>query len=530
MNEQRRDHARPVVRMVDVSKSFGGIRALSGVSFQVAQGEIHALLGENGAGKSTILKILRGVQPLDSGLIEVDGVALKDHTPESARAAGVAMIYQEMSLIPTLTVAQNIFLEREIRDRMGFIDDAEAVRRARALFDQFGVQIDPNALVSSLSAGQCQLTEIVKAASQAARVLILDEPTTALSDAEVGHLFEFLRRLKAKGVGIIYVSHRMDEIVQIADTATILRDGKHVLTAPLSELTLEKMIEHIVGRRSAGLSISARSEASGGEVLLELREASGAQKPRNVSLTVRSGEVVGVAGLLGSGRSALARLVCGIDPLVSGEIRVRGAAVKLKSPRDAIRQGIALVPENRAQQGVIGQHSVASNITLPLLDKLSHRYWLQQDRAERVVRKQIDDLRIKTASPEKAIRTLSGGNQQKAVLAKWLALNPNVLVLDEPTSGIDIGSKSEIVALIRTLAQQGKAILLISSELAELLAASDRVVIMSDGEMVNELSHAQLTDDEHEAGDGIERLQRAERRLQHAIQLAAQKQGEVNEQ
>ena len=362
------------VRLMGVSKAFGGVRALEDVSIDVRVGEIHALLGENGAGKSTILKILNGVHAPTAGRIEVFGTELKEHTPDEAKRAGIGMIFQEMSLVPTLTAAQNIFLNNEIKGSTGFIDDASAERRARELFEGLGVDIDPRAEVGALSAGQRQLTEIVKAISRNVRILILDEPTTALSGGEVEKLFAFLRTLKSEGVAIVYVSHRMDEITRIADRATILRDGKHVVTAPMSELTLDRIIEHIVGRRSRGFSDVRRLEASRGAPLLELRGLCGQRKPQNVDLTLYAGEVVGVAGLLGSGRSALARVLFGIDPKRSGEIRIKGAPVEIKSPVDAIAKGIALVPEDRLRQGLVLEHSVESNTSLSILDRLAS--WL----------------------------------------------------------------------------------------------------------------------------------------------------------
>ena len=319
------------MRLTGVSKTFGGVHALDNVSIEVRSGEIHALLGENGAGKSTILKILNGVHAPTAGRIEVYGTELTEHTPEAAKRAGVGMIFQEMSLVPTLTAAQNSFLNNEMKASFGFIDDGGAERRAHELFESLGVDIDPKAEVGALSTGQRQLTEIVKAISRNVRVLILDEPTTALSGSEVEKLFAFLRTLKSESVAIIYVSHRMDEITRLADHATILRDGHHVVTAPMSELTLDKIIEHIVGRRSRGFSDVKRGRASRGVPLLEARGLSGPRKPEGVDLTLYAGEVVGVAGLLGSGRSAPARVLFGIDPKRAGEIRVKGAPVDIRS-------------------------------------------------------------------------------------------------------------------------------------------------------------------------------------------------------
>ncbi|MCT9000595.1 sugar ABC transporter ATP-binding protein [Chelativorans intermedius] len=508
------------VAMRGVSKSFGGVKALVDVDFAVDKGEVHALLGGNGAGKSTILKILNGVHVPDAGTIEVDGVPLAEHTPEAARRAGIAMIFQEMSLIPTLTVAQNVYLTREAKGSFGLIDDRTAERRAKALFDMLEVEVDPNALVGDLGAGQRQLTEIAKAISQDAKVLVLDEPSTALSVSDVERLFAFLRKLKAEGHAVIYVSHRMDEIARIADRATILRDGRHVITAPLSELPVETMIGHIVGRRSRGLSDVVRGAAAIGEPLLELKNVSGMAKPRNVSLVVHRGEVVGLAGLLGSGRSALARVICGIDPIVEGQIHVAGKPVTIASPKDAIDAGMALVPEDRLRQGVIAEHSVLSNVTLAMLDRLASGMFLSNEKARALTDEQMAALRIKAASRDSAVRTLSGGNQQKVVLGKWLATMPDILVLDEPTAGIDIGSKSEIIQLVRELAKVGKAIVMISSELSEMLSACDRIVVMSDGRVTDDIARADLDDAETTDGDPVTRLQAAERKLQIVIQKA----------
>ncbi|MDQ0393326.1 sugar ABC transporter ATP-binding protein [Labrys monachus] len=504
--------------MTNVSKHFDAVRALDGVSLEVRAGEIHALLGENGAGKSTILKILRGVQPPSAGTVEIDGVRLAAFTPEASRAAGVAMAFQEMSLVPTLTVAQNVFLEREIKTASGLIDDKAAIAETRKLFAAMGVAIDPALKVADIPAGQRQLTEIVKATSQPCKVLVLDEPTSALSSNEVDRLFHYVRHLRERGVAVIYVSHRMDEIFRIADRATILRDGRHIVTAPLADFTLESMIAHIIGRRSRGFSEATRDTGKRGEILLEARGLSGRFKPAGVDLSLHRGEVVGVAGLLGSGRSSLARLLCGIEPAVSGEIRVRGAPVSIAGPQDAIRAGIALVPEDRARQGFVAFHSVEANIALPNLGRLSRRGWIDRRRSARLAEGSIGRLRIKAACREAPVSSLSGGNAQKVVIAKWLAADPDILILDEPTAGIDIGSKSEIVALIRDLARTGKAVLVISSELQELLAACDRILVMSDGRILRDIARAAL-DDPATAGTS-DALLHAEQRLNEAMQQA----------
>lgn len=506
------------VRMTGISKSFGGIRALDSVDFEVRAGEVHALLGGNGAGKSTILKVLNGVHKPDEGQIEVGGQTLAAHTPEAARAAGIAMNFQEMSLIPTLTVAQNVFLTREARDARGMIDDEDSVARTEAIFKMLEVEVKPRALVGDLGAGQKQLTEIAKAISQDARVLILDEPSTALAVSDVERLFVFLRKLTAKGVAIVYVSHRMDEIARIADRATILRDGKHVITAPMADLPIDVMIEHIVGKKSKGLADVHRADVSCGEVLLELAAVTGPHKPEDVSLTLHRGEVVGLAGLLGSGRSALARVIAGIEPAVAGEIRIKGQKVTIRRPSDAIAHGIALVPEARATQGIIPAHSVADNMAMAVIGRVSPRGFVDRARARDLADRMIRRLSVKTASRDHTVSTLSGGNQQKVVIGKWLATEPEILILDEPTAGIDIGSKSEIIRLVRDLAQAGKGVIVISSELSELLTACDRILVMADGRAHQMLDRADL-DDPAET-DPEHALQAAERRLQIEIQKA----------
>ncbi|MEY4696095.1 MAG: hypothetical protein RIT14_523 [Pseudomonadota bacterium] len=506
------------VRMTGISKSFGGILALDNVDFEVLAGEVHALLGGNGAGKSTILKVLNGVHVPDAGEIVVGGQTLAAHTPEAARAAGIAMNFQEMSLIPTLTVAQNVFLTREARDARGMIDDTDSIRRAQAIFDMLQVEVDPTALVGDLGAGQKQLTEIAKAISQKARVLILDEPSTALSVSDVDRLFVFLRTLKAEGVAIVYVSHRMDEIARIADRATILRDGKHVITAPLADLPIDVMIEHIVGRKSKGLADVARVDVTRGEVLLELCGVTGPHKPEDVSFALHRGEVLGLAGLLGSGRSALARVVAGVEPAVSGDIFIKGQKVAIRRPSDAIAHGIALVPEARATQGIIPAHSLADNMVMSVVGRISPRGIVDRSRVRAIADEMIRRLSIKTASRDHAVSTLSGGNQQKVVIGKWLATEPEILILDEPTAGIDIGSKAEIIRLVRDLAQAGKGVIVISSELSELLTACDRIVVMADGRAHQVLDRAELDDPAETNPEHA--LQAAERRLQIEIQKA----------
>ncbi len=504
------------ISMKNMTKTFGGVKALSDVSLDVKHGEVHALLGGNGAGKSTLLKILRGVQPPDSGTIVVDGIPLNEHSTEASQRAGIAMIFQEMSLIPTLTAAQNIFLNQEPKSAAGLIDDRECRRRARELFEEFKVDISPNEMVGNMSSGQRQLTEIVKAISQKSKILVLDEPSSALTETEVELLFDLLRQLKKDGVAIIYVSHRMEEIMRIADRATILRDGQFVLTAPISELTLDEIVAQISGKETRSLDRAGQtSTVKAGEAFLELKNVSGARKPVSASLTLRKGEVVGVAGLLGSGRSSLARLIYGLNPPVSGEMTVKGKPVRFASPQEAIDGGIALVPENRLREGLIGSHSVASNICLPVLKRLSKWTMVSKKLSKKLVDEQIAALRVKTDSVNAPILALSGGNQQKVVVAKSLATLPDILVLDEPTAGIDIGSKTEIVELVREMARADKAVLLISSEPSELIAASDRILLMANGRIVREVAINELFSQDSKPD---ERMQQARQRLQVLIQ------------
>jgi len=508
------------VRMTGIRKSFGGVQALDGVDFVVRPGSIHALLGENGAGKSTILKILRGVERPEAGEIVVFGVPMQEHTPEAARRLGVGMIFQEMSLVPTLSVAQNIFLTREPRSRGLLLNDRQANRDAAALLQRLGVEVDPRQSVDRLSTGQRQMTEIVKVISQNARVLIMDEPTSALSTAEIDRLFVLLQSLKDRGVSVIYVSHKMDEIQRVADAVTVLRDGRHVITRPLRELTLDAIIEHIVGRRVNAFAWKPRRVNRSTSPLLEVRELYGPEKPNGVSFNLYCGEVLGIAGLLGAGRSELARVICGIDRPRSGQVLLRGKPIALTSPRAAIEAGLALIPEDRRTQGLILDHSVISNLSLPTINRLAPRGFVDEQRAHAVGQSLIERLRIKVSAITLPARTLSGGNQQKVVLGKWLAADPEVLVLDEPTAGVDIGSKSEIVELIRHLADAGKGVIMISSELAELLAVSDRILILSAGRLAREIQREEINGWAAPDADPADQIAHKEHGLQRAIQEA----------
>jgi ribose transport system ATP-binding protein len=479
-----------VVEMAAISKRFGGVHALRAVDFTARAGEVHALLGENGAGKSTILKILRGVMAPDSGIIRVHGTQVERLTPALARAHGIGMIFQEMSLVPTLTVAQNVFLANEPLHATGLIDDRAAHDRTAAIFADMGVSIDPAAAVGELSTGQQQLTEIAKALSQNARVLVLDEPTSALTASEVDILFALLRRLRGEGKAIIYVSHRMDEIFQIADRATVLRDGRLIDSRPIAGYTLATLIDDIMGRETRNLSEFATASASSAEVMLEVEHLA-SRRGGDVSFKLHRGEVLGIAGLLGAGRSRLARMLFGLEPVTAGSIRIRGEARTIAAPEAAKTLGMALVPEDRRRQGLVLQHSIEANIELPILKRLG-AIFIDRAKSRSTADALIRRLAIKTSSREAPATSLSGGNQQKVVIAKWLATEPEILILDEPTAGIDIGSKGEVLHLVRELAAEGKSIVFISSELTELLAVSDRIAVMSDGSIIEIISRSEL--------------------------------------
>ena len=485
------------VQMLGVHKAFDGVAVLRDVDFEVDQGEVHALAGGNGAGKSTLMKILQGVYSMDEGSILVEGEPVQIGSIHEARAAGVGMVFQEFSLVPSLTVAQNIFLAAEPLGRGGLINDREAVRRARAVFAEMEVTVDPKAVVGDLGTAYWQLTEIAKALAQNARVLIMDEPTASLARHETEALFDLVERLKARGISIIYISHRMDEVYRIADRITILRDGRRLLTEKLADVTPEQIVEGIVGKKIEGqLTYRHRGHDTDVAPLLEVRNLSAGPRVRDVSFTLRPGEILGLAGLMGSGRTELARVLFGIDRVDSGEIHLRGRKVSIDSPRRAIEEGFALIPEDRRAQGLVLEHSVRENLLLPMLDQTRKGVLLSSKAGKKLSSQLIERFAVKVANPQRPVRLLSGGNQQKVVLAKWLGTGPEVLILDEPTAGVDIGTKSEILDMIRGLADAGKAVIVISSEYPELLAVSDRILVLRDGTVVDDLDRGDVEDEE----------------------------------
>jgi len=469
-----------------VRKSFGGVRAVRGVDLALAPGEIHALVGENGAGKSTLVRILGGVHQPDRGVVLVGGEEVHLHGPGDARNRGVAVIYQEPALFPDLDVAENVFMGRQPRDRFGRIDWRAMYREVGTLLGSLGVALDARAPVQGLSVADQQLVEIAKALSLDARVVVMDEPTAALSSREVEQLFRIVKDLRRRQVAVLFVSHRLEEVFALADEVTVLRDGEHVITAPASELDTTALIRHMVGRELGDLFPKESAEI--GDPLLEVRGLTREGVFWDVSFALRRGEILGLAGLVGAGRTEVARALFGIDRLDAGEILLNGEPVSVGSPSNAVRAGMAFVPEDRQHQGLVLEMAIEQNTTLPFLRRLTRFGLLQRRRERAVARDYTERLQVRTAGLDLPARSLSGGNQQKVVLAKWLATDPAVLILDEPTRGIDIGTKAEVHRIISGLAARGLAILLISSELPEVLAMADRVLVMHEGRVTGEFA------------------------------------------
>ena len=490
----------PLLEMKNITKEFPGVRALDGVTFDLRAGEFHALVGENGAGKSTLMKVLSGVYPFGTynGDIVINGEVKQFRSVRDSEAAGVAIIFQELSLVKELTVGENIFLGRE-PSRFGVINWGELYLKAGNLLKDLHLPINPRTLVGNLGIGQQQLVEIAKALSQEAKILVLDEPTAALTESEVETLFEILRKLKLRGVGMIYISHKLDEVFEMADRITVLRDGKSVGTNNAKDLTKNKVISLMVGREVG--DIFPKSHHERGAIALEVKnltaedpEHPGKNLVENVSFAVRKGEVLGIAGLMGAGRSELLMSIFGAHKAkVSGEILIEGKPVSIGSPSDAIRNGIGFVTEDRKRFGLILDQTILNNMTLAGLLRISGQFVTNQNREFIAGEKARKDLRVKTNSVQTIVGTLSGGNQQKVVLAKWLLTNPKVLFLDEPTRGIDVGAKQEIYAQINELAQKGLAIVLVSSELPEVLGLSDRVLVLHEGRLTGEFSKSEAT-------------------------------------
>ena len=491
------DSSAPAVRMRRIVKSFGPVEVLKEVDLDIHAGEVHALAGENGAGKSTLMKVLQGVHPITSGEIEVNGEPVKIRNPADAERVGIGMVFQEFSLVPSMTVAQNIFLNRELRSKLGLIDARAAEREAARIFADLGVSIDPAARVETLGTAYWQLVEIAKAVAKNATVLVMDEPTASLASHEVERLFELIERLTARGIAIVYISHRMDEIRRVAQRITVLRDGRVVLSDRVADVEVAQIIEAIIGRRLASdLVYRERERGVDDRVILAAEHVASDTGLVDVDVTVRAGEIVGLAGLMGSGRTEFARVIAGIDRPSSGTIRIDGRTVSFRSALAAQRAGIALIPEDRREQGLVLEHSVSANLMLPVLDRLMAGILVSTARMRAMTQDLVERFSVKTADPYAPVNLLSGGNQQKVVVAKWINTDPKLLVMDEPTAGVDIGTKTEILDIVRDYASQGNAVLFISSELPELLAVADRVVVLRGGRTDRELTRSQISSEE----------------------------------
>jgi rhamnose transport system ATP-binding protein len=483
----------PVLRVRDVSKSFGAVAAVQNVSFDLYGGEAHALVGENGAGKSTLVKMLAGVHRPDSGTLELDGAPIELATPADAKAAGIAVIYQEPTLFPDLSVAENIAMGRQPLGRFKTIDRAAMQRQAEQLFARLGVSIAPNRPARGLSIADQQLVEIAKALSADARVVVMDEPTAALTGVEVERLFAVARSLRDDGAALMFISHRFEEITALCEKVTILRDGKHVSTDPLAGLSVDEMVRRMVGRDLDALF--PKQEVTPGAVVLSVRGLRRDPVFVDIDFEVRAGEIVALAGLVGSGRSEVVQSIFGVDPRDGGTVEVGGRKLRPGSPRAAMAAGVALVPEDRRQQGLLMELSIERNVTLPRSRALSQLGFLTGSSERRSAKEWTTRLKTKYGRLSDEVGTLSGGNQQKVVLAKWLSMAPKLLIVDEPTRGIDVGTKAEVHRLMSSLAAEGVAVLMVSSELPEVLGMADRVLVMREGRLVAALDRADATEE-----------------------------------
>ena len=488
-----------LLRMEHVTKAFPGVVALADASLRVARGEVHALVGQNGAGKSTLVKILNGAYRRDGGVVEFDGVPIDFRSPQQAQAGGVSTIFQEINLVPYRSVAENIFMGREPR-RFGFIDWRRMNRQARAALARLDVRIDVTKPLLTYNVALQQMVAVARAVSFESKLVVMDEPTSSLDEREVRTLFDVIRGLRDSGVAVVFITHRLDELYEVCDRVTIMRDGHTVAERPMAGITKLELVAAMLGkdlgdvRREGQTGFTAGTHRAA-QTLLETHGLHRGRALRDASVSVGVGEIVGLAGLLGSGRTEVARAIFGADPLDGGELRFRGMTGAFRTPADAIRAGIGFCTEDRKAEGIIPHLSVRENLTLAALPMLSRRGIVDRERQGAIVDKFIARLGIKTSGPEQRIRDLSGGNQQKVLLARWLCLNPSLLILDEPTRGIDVGAKGEIQSLINELADDGLGVLMISSEIEELTEGSDRVVVMRDGRSVSELPHGAVSQD-----------------------------------
>jgi ribose transport system ATP-binding protein len=482
-----------VIRMTSIEKRFPGVHALRSAQFDLNAGEVHALMGENGAGKSTLMKILSGIYSPDSGSIRINGDEVRISGPRAAQALGIGIIHQELALMPDLTVAQNIFIGREPKSRWGVLDEGQLNRDAEAIFAAMKVPLDPRAVVRSLTIAKQQMVEIAKALSFRSRILIMDEPTAALNEAETDELFAIIRQLKSEGVAIVYISHKMDEIRRISDRVTVMRDGAYVGTVAAADTPIETIIAMMVGRELDQTSAEI-PDLSAAPIALEVRGLKHGRMVRDVSFVLRKGEILGFAGLMGAGRTEVARVIFGADPREAGEIIVHGKPCAIRTPSDAVAAGIGYLSEDRKHFGLALGIDVRGNIALTSLERFSDRFLRVNDAAlAKVAADYIASLAIRTPSDRQEVRLLSGGNQQKVVIAKWLLRDCDILIFDEPTRGIDVGAKAEIYRLLQRLAEAGKAIIVISSELPEVLRLSHRIAVMCEGRLTGILPGGSAT-------------------------------------
>ena len=480
-----------ILVMEHISKAFPGVQALNDVQLTVRRGTVHALMGENGAGKSTLMKILIGMYIPDSGTINFAGKNVQIPDTETALKLGISMIHQELSPVPYMTVGENIFLGREPLGRMGFIDKRKMIADTKALLDRLEINIDPMTVMKTLSVANTQMVEIAKAISYDASLIIMDEPTSAITEREVAHLFRMISTLKSKGVAIVYITHKMDEVFQIADDVTVFRDGKHISTLPAAQTDKNLLISMMVGRELT--NIFPKTDAPIGEIILSVRNLTRKGIVHDINFDLRRGEILGLAGLMGAGRTEVIEGIFGIKEIDSGEITVKGKRVTIKSPADAIKNGLALLTEDRKLTGIMGVLPVRDNMTIASLSSFVVNGLLNKRVIEDTCNREKGRLEIKTPTMDQTIRLLSGGNQQKVLVSRWLLTVPDILILDEPTRGIDVGAKSEIHRLMCQLANEGKAIIMISSELPEVLGMSDRVLVMHNGRIGGEFQRKDAT-------------------------------------
>ena len=483
-----------IINMTGIDKSFSTNQVLKGVNFSVEKGEIHALMGENGAGKSTLMKILSGIYQRDAGIVEVKGKQVEYQHPSDAEADGIAVIHQELNILPELTIAENLFLGKELtKSKFGWLNNKEMNRIAKERLEELGLNLSPTVLAKDLSVGRQQLVEIAKALMTNADIIIMDEPTAALTDREIDTLFEVIERLKRKGVSFIYISHRMEEIFAICDRITVLRDGASIGTKVIKETNFDEIVSMMVGRELGDRFPS--SDKKIGDVKLQVSNLTREGEFVDVSFDVKAGEILGISGLMGAGRSEVVETIFGYRRQDKGSIYLDGQKVSIKHPQDAINKGIAFISEDRKTKGLIVDFSVGDNLNLTNLKSLSNNGWMLSHKEQILYQTMVERLNIRVSDRSQLAKSLSGGNQQKVVIAKWLGIGPGVLILDEPTRGVDVGSKKEIYKIMQDLASQGVAIIMVSSELPEIIGMSDRVAVMCEGKLMTVLNKDQLTEE-----------------------------------